>query len=156
MDPGIRNLSFAQLLGRLQGTDPLVGQDREAVRLLPDYRIIRNEFPLPTPNQIRDAEIRSVDEILDRGNMDRWGDGNPWPYFYNAKVGLASLGWSEWPYEVRELCKRTFAVVHLAFRMQDVDQIIEKRRFAAVKVQLLRERNILQQQQQPVANMLNR
>ena len=120
------NRSFAQLLGRLQGTDPLVGQDREAIRLFPDYRIIRNEFPLPTPNQIRDAKVRSVDEFLARENMDRWRDGNPWPIFYNAKVALASLGWSEWPYEVRDLGKGTFAVVHLAFRMQDVDQIIEK------------------------------
>ena len=144
MDPDNRNRSFAQLLGRLQGTDPLVGQDREAVRLFPDYRVRRSEFQLPGPDRIRDEEIESVDEFLDRGNMDPWGHGHPWPIFLDDKVGLASLGWSRWPYEVVELGAGGFGVVHLAFKMQDVDQTPFKRRFAAVKVQKMTEHDIKQ------------
>ena len=142
MDPDNRNRSFAQLLRRLQGTDPLFGQDREAVRLFPDYRVRRNAFPLPTPDRIRDEVVQSVDEFLDRGNMDAQGHGNPWPIFYNDRIGLASLGWSELPYEDVELGYGAFGVVHLAFKMQDADQILEKRRFAAVKVQPIREHTV--------------
>lgn len=142
MEPDQINLSFAQLLERLElSHGKLEGRDRDAVALFPEYHVDNREFPLPTAN---DAPT-SINQFLRSGLIDEHGRQSEIPKFPTYKDGLASFGWSMWPYYKPEgqgwLGAGAFASVVLAFHAQDIDQPPQRRRLAALKELELTEEN---------------
>ena len=139
LNPDERNKSFAQSLDRLRGKEPLVGEDRQVISLLPDYRHARNAFTLPT----RHAQVpQSKMEFLTKGNITEHGYSSPFPIFSDGKEGLTSLGWSKLSHGDVQLGEGSYGTVQLVFKLEDVDEDPEKRRLAAFKSQVLEDARV--------------
>ena len=141
MDPGNRDESLVKLLGRLQGKDSPVGKDKQVIASFPYHRHARTKFPMPT----RRAQVpRSKMEFLTKGNISEHGYSSPFPIYADGKEGLKSLGWSELSHGDVQLGEGSYGSVQLVFRLQDIDQVPEKRRLAAVKSRELDDAHVQQ------------
>ena len=135
MDSGERNHAFASFLSRLRSTGAVPAEDVQAIRRFPVHALARREVPLP---QVLENEM-SISGFVMLGNMTPDGEGHPMNRFETLRRGLLATGWSDWPFEVRSLGAGAFGSVTLVFKMKDVNQRLERRRFAALKYQPLEE-----------------
>lgn len=98
----------------------------------------RHEMPLPRPDQV----ITTVNEFVTSGDVDDRGNRRPMPKHQSGGAGLNRLGWQDWPHQVKQLGEGFFGTVQLVYWFQDVNLHLEKRRFCALKVQKLLDRNV--------------
>lgn len=132
------NRWFAGLLSRLLGTGSVGEEERTAIRRFPDRSRGRRELPLPRPGHV----VTTVQQFVTAGGIDERGAGKPMPQYPTGSEGLKALGWHSWPYDVKTLGEGFFGSVQLVYWHEDLNLHLERRRFAALKVQKLLPRNV--------------
>ena len=137
MDSAKKSSWFAGLLSRLLGRGSLREEDRSVIRAFPVRHRNRRELPLPQANQM----VQTVDDFVRAGDIDARGVTHPMPKYKNGREGMRELGWDDWPYSTKILGEGFYGTVHLGYWLGDVNEHLEKRRFCALKVQALEERN---------------
>jgi serine/threonine protein kinase len=129
---------FSSLLNRLLGSQRIQNADSQLIRLFPVRERSTHELPLPGGNH----RVTTIEEFIRTGHSDEKGHAIQMPICTDGMQMLKKMGWSEWPYNIRVLGEGGFGIVSLVYWTADVNLHLEKRRFAARKVQKLHQYNV--------------